>query len=86
LLTFVTPIFRSAASLITLLIFTLVYGLVVAGVLDVFLMWRRTKAKVIAKFGEAPPRGAAMYAVMRAFQMRRSRLPRPQVPRGAKAK
>ena len=74
----------SALPWTTLVTFSLVYGLVVVGVFDAFLMWRRTKAKVIAKFGEAPPRGSAMYAVMRAFQMRRSRLPRPQVARGVK--
>ncbi len=83
-LTFLAPIFPAIASFTTLLIFTMVYGLVVAGVLDAFLMWRRIKAKIVAKFGETPPRGSAMYAVMRAFQMRRSRLPRPQVERGFK--
>ena len=83
-LTFLAPIFPAIASFTTLLIFTMVYGLVAAGVLDAFLMWRRIKAKIVAKFGETPPRGAAMYAVMRAFQMRRSRLPRPQVERGFK--
>jgi hypothetical protein len=62
----------------------LVYSLVVVGALDTFLMWQRTKKKIVARFGEAPPRGSAMYAVMRSFQMRRSRLPRPQIPRGAK--
>lgn len=62
----------------------LVYTLVAAGVVDAFLMWQRTKKQIIAKFGDAPPRGSAMYAAMRAFQMRRSRLPRPQVERGAK--
>jgi hypothetical protein len=79
------PIFRPAlAPVTTLLVFFLVYGLIVAGVLDAFLMWRRTKAKIVAKFGQAPPRGSMMYAVIRAFQMRRSRLPRPQIARGAK--
>jgi len=79
------PLFApSIGSATTLLVFILVYGLVLVGVVDAFLMWRRTKAKVLAKFGEAPPRGSAMYAVMRAFQMRRSRLPRPQIARGAK--
>ena len=79
------PIFRPAlAPVTTLLVFFLVYGLIVAGVLDAFLMWRRTKAKIVAKFGQAPPRGSRMYAVIRAFQMRRSRLPRPQIARGAK--
>jgi hypothetical protein len=84
-LTFLAPLVKSIQSWTTLLIFVMVYGLVAAGVVDGFLMWRRIKAKIFARFGEAPPRGAAMYAVMRAFQMRRSRLPRPQVPRGHKA-
>jgi len=83
-LTFLAPIFPAIRSFTTLLIFTMVYGLVAAGILDAFLMWRRIKAKIVAKFGENPPRGSAMYAVMRAFQMRRSRLPRPQVERGSK--
>jgi len=67
-----------------LMMLGLVYGLVAVGVLDSVLMWRRTKKQIIARFGEAPPRGSALYAVMRGFQMRRSRLPRPQVARGAK--
>jgi len=74
-------VFKSSASWATVIVFGLVYGLVIAGVLDAFLMWRRTKAKIVAKFGQAPPGGSAMYAVNRAFQMRRSRLPRPQVER-----
>ncbi|MEP7035608.1 MAG: DUF3043 domain-containing protein [Actinomycetota bacterium] len=79
------PIFAPAVGKVTtLLVFFLVYGLIVVGVIDAFLMWRRTKAKIVARFGEAPPRGSAMYAVIRAFQMRRSRLPRPQIARGAK--
>jgi len=85
-LTFAAPRLQSVAAWTNLLIFTLVYGLVIAGVLDSFLLWRRIKAKIVDKFGEAPPRGSAMYAVMRGFQMRRSRLPRPQVERGGKAK
>ena len=84
-LTFAPALLPSIASWTTLLVFALVYGLVAAGALDAFLMWRRTKAKIVAKFGDAPPRGSAMYAVMRAFQMRRSRLPRPQVARGVKS-
>ena len=84
-LTFAPALVPSIASWTTLLVFALVYGLVAVGVLDAFLMWRRTKAKVIARFGQAPPRGSAMYAVMRAFQMRRSRLPRPQIARGVKS-
>ena len=83
-LTLVGPLVRSIVAWTTLLVFALVYGLVAVGVLDAFLMWRRTKKAIVVKFGAAPPRGSAMYAVMRAFQMRRSRLPRPQIARGVK--
>jgi len=80
-LTFLPFFFKSSASWATLLVFGLVYGLVIASGVDAFVMWRRTKAKIFARFGQVPPRGSAMYAVMRTFQMRRSRLPRPQVQR-----
>ena len=42
----------------------------------------RLKAQLRGKFGEDPPRGSVMYAAMRAFQIRRTRLPRPVVARG----
>ncbi|WP_245553621.1 DUF3043 domain-containing protein [Demetria terragena] len=63
----------------------LVWGIVIAGILDAVLMWRRTKKAIIEKFGEEPPRGSASYAVMRSFQMRISRMPKPQVKRGDKS-
>src|SRR4051812_33455396 len=66
-----------------MLVFVLVYGLVLAGVIDAFFMWRRLRARLVTRFGEEPPRGSAWYAVTRAFQMRHSRLPRPQVDPGA---
>lgn len=60
-----------------------VYGLLVAAAVDAFVMWRRLKKRLVAKFGEDKVgRGLAMYAVMRGFQIRRSRMPRPQVSRG----
>jgi len=62
-------------------VFLLVYGLILVAIIDAVLMWLRTKKKVIAKFGQAE-RGDAMYAVMRAFQMRRTRMPKPVVARG----
>lgn len=71
------------ASWALLFVFILVYTLIGVGVIDAFLMWRRIRKHIMAKFGEVP-RGSTMYAVMRAFQMRRSRMPRPQVARGAK--
>ena len=62
-------------------VFILVYGLVVVAIIDAVLMWLRTKKKVIAKYGQAE-RGDAFYAIMRAFQMRRTRMPKPAVDRG----
>jgi hypothetical protein len=60
-----------------------VYGLLLVAAIDGYLMWRGLKKKLIAKFGEDQlGRGQAMYAVMRTFQLRRSRMPRPQVKRG----
>lgn len=65
------------------LIFVVVYALVGVAAIDCFLLWRRIKRRVTEKFGAAQiPRGLAMYTVMRAFQMRRTRMPRPLVKRG----
>lgn len=62
-------------------VFVLVYGLILVAVIDAVLMWLRTKKRVIEKFGETG-KGDAWYAVMRAFQMRRTRMPKPAVARG----
>lgn len=60
-----------------------VYGLILIAAVDAFIMWRGLKKKLIAKFGaDQVGRGLAMYAVMRGFQIRRSRMPRVQVKRG----
>jgi hypothetical protein len=61
---------------------SILYLYVVASVIDGFLLWWRVKRRIIAKFGEVP-RGTLMYCVMRAFQLRRARLPKPQVKRRA---
>jgi hypothetical protein len=59
------------------------YGLLLAAAVDGFLMWRRLKKQLIAKFGEDKVgRGLAMYAVMRGFQIRRSRMPKALAKRG----
>lgn len=63
-------------------VFVVAYGLILVGVLDAALLWRRTKGKVVEHFGEEPARGSATYVILRAFQMRMSRVPRPQVARG----
>ena len=64
-----------------LLVFVLVYGLILVAIVDAVLMWRRTRRKVEDQFGQAE-KGDAWYAIMRAFQMRRTRMPKPQVDRG----
>ncbi|GII98055.1 Protein of unknown function (DUF3043) [Sediminihabitans luteus] len=53
------------------------YLIVFATVIDAIIMWQRLKRKIKAKFGEVPS-GTTMYAVMRAFQIRRARLPKPR--------
>ena len=59
------------------------YVYIIAAVFDGWLMWRGVKKRVVAKFGiEQVPRGAAMYAVLRAFQIRPSRMPKAQVKHG----
>lgn len=61
-----------------------VWVIVLLGVGDSFLLWRRLKKQIRERFHEDPPRGCAMYAIMRSFQMRMSRVPKPQVKRGEK--
>ena len=66
-----------------LTVFILVYGMIALCVIDAALMWRKLKRQLVAKFGaDNLQKGNTMYAVMRAFQMRRGRLPRPMVTRG----
>ncbi len=62
----------------------LTYSVLLTAVADTFLMYRGLKKRLAAKFGDdaAATKGNGMYAAMRAFQMRRSRMPRPQVKRG----
>jgi hypothetical protein len=65
------------------LVFAVTYAVVVASALDAYLLTRRLKREVATRFGaEAWERGTTMYAAMRAFQIRRTRVPKPQVPRG----
>ena len=81
LLSLLLSFVRESWALLT--VFVLVYGMIAICLIDAFLMWRKLKSQLIAKFGvDKLQRGNVMYAVMRAFQMRRGRLPRPQVKRG----
>lgn len=72
---------RSATA--TLILYALLYVIIVATVVDTFFLSRVLKRKLTARFGEDKvPRGMVRYGVLRALQMRRTRLPRPQVARG----
>ncbi|MDN5717956.1 MAG: DUF3043 domain-containing protein [Janibacter sp.] len=65
-------------------VFLGVYILIIIAILDAYLLWRRTKVTILDRFGaDTETRGLAMYLVMRAFQIRRSRMPKPMVDRGA---
>ena len=59
----------------------LMYGYLIAVIIDVALMWRKLKKKLIAKYGEqAVAKGSRSfsYAWSRSIQMRRWRLPKPR--------
>ena len=62
----------------------LTYGILLTAVIDTFVMYRKLRTRLVAKFGEeaATAKGNGMYAAMRAFQLRRSRMPRALVKRG----
>nr|WP_294564852.1 DUF3043 domain-containing protein [uncultured Arthrobacter sp.] len=55
--------------------------LIMAVIVDCFLLRRTLKKRLTAKFG-APNAGDLWYGVTRALQLRRLRLPKPQVKRG----
>jgi len=59
------------------------YAYMIMFSVDAFILWRGTKKRLKAKFGDdVPLKGAPFYTVVRALQIRRSRLPKPQVKRG----
>ena len=62
--------------------FVAAYALILFGIFDGWLLWKRTKAQFVSAFGKEPGRGSAWYVVLRSFQMRASRVPRPAVARG----
>lgn len=62
----------------------LMYVYLFAVIIDVWLMWRKLKKKLIEKFGErsvAKGMRSGTYAWSRAIQVRRWRLPKPRYPK-----
>jgi Protein of unknown function (DUF3043) len=67
------------ARLISLVV---LYVMVIVIAVDSFLLRRRVQAKADAKFHGKDTAGVGTYAMMRALQFRRGRMPKPQVGRG----
>lgn len=62
---------------------TLMWVVILAAMLlDSVRVVRGVKRDITAKFGADKTQGITMYALMRSWQMRRLRLPKPQVKRG----
>lgn len=56
---------------------------VLASIVDGYVLSRQLRKRLHARFGaENVPPGSVRYGVLRAFQMRRTRLPKPMVKRG----
>ncbi|MBT3150944.1 DUF3043 domain-containing protein [Streptomyces sp. CHD11] len=69
------PQLQNVALLLWLLIIVMI-------VLDSIVNWVRLKKQLAERFPDDNRRGAVAYALMRSLQMRRLRLPKPQVKRG----
>ncbi|MBW3082923.1 DUF3043 domain-containing protein [Bifidobacterium phasiani] len=70
--------------LLSLPMMILLYVYLFAVIIDVVVMWRKLKKKLVAKYGErAVAKGSrsATYAWSRAIQLRRWRLPKPRYPK-----
>jgi hypothetical protein len=62
----------------------LMYTVLLASVIDGFLLGRKIKREVITRFPGESPKGLAMYGWLRSTQMRRMRAPKPGVAVGEK--
>jgi len=72
----------SGIGLLTVFSSIFLYLLVLTVAVDSFLLRRRLNRLVTEKFGAEKASGVGTYGMMRALQLRRTRLPRPQVARG----
>ncbi len=60
----------------------LLYLYVLAVIVDSVVLWRGLKKALRANFGPGRERGNLLYGVLRATQLPRTRMPKPQVKRG----
>ncbi|UFU04842.1 DUF3043 domain-containing protein [Ruania halotolerans] len=69
---------------VVLIAFYSLYIVVFIALADAIILAVRLRKRARVKFGtDRVGRGVLMYVVMRAFQLRRTRLPKPQVTRGS---
>jgi hypothetical protein len=61
---------------------SVLYVMVIAIAIDSFLLKRRVQRLTNERFGEKEAAGTGTYALMRALQFRRGRMPKPRVERG----
>lgn len=67
----------------TIVSMILMYAYIVLVILDIALMWRGYKKLHAERIPNTPLRGLLMYGSNRCIQMRRLRMPRPRIERGA---
>lgn len=60
------------------------YSVLIVSVLDGFILTRKIRKAVAARFPDTPVKGLGMYGWLRSTQMRRMRTPKPQVKAGEK--
>lgn len=58
------------------------YVVVIVAVIEAIVLAGMVHRRAVAKYGRAKVRGIRLYAGMRSMQLRRMRLPKPQVKRG----
>jgi hypothetical protein len=78
LLFFLMQLAPPIAGLVMLAMYLLIFAIIIDGI----LLGRRLKKALINKFGQELPRGSVWYGVNRSMQLRRTRMPNPQVQRG----
>lgn len=64
-----------------LIVISTLYLALAATIVDSLMLRRTLQRRLTEMFGQVP-KGVLMYGILRAFQIRRTRLPRPQVTRG----
>lgn len=62
--------------------YTLVYGALIATLLDTIFLTIRINRQIRARLGQEPSRGTGWYIFSRSVQIRPGRMPRPKVKRG----